>query len=234
MRFLDLDLDFFLNKNAYSSGHESVRLGPDYKPWTVSRVRRFLEGRCGLSPDAPVLGRTVNSHDGVLNFWRALINSGKLRIPFEVVHIDAHPDVSVGNGFYLTSHCLYVEPGRGLAVLKAKNIHSGNYLTFALVYGWIDALVWVPLGAHLESLPEWDADARLISTRLKNGEGHGSSDRDLPATAKEAGISFKMLPRRKFKTSETFDYIALSKSPDCTPPESDGLVPVIEEYIKQI
>jgi len=49
MRFLDLDLDFFLNYNAYSSGSDGVRLGSKYKPWSVSRVRRFLEDRYAAS-----------------------------------------------------------------------------------------------------------------------------------------------------------------------------------------
>jgi len=85
MRFLDLDLDFFLNENAYHGGFEGGRLGPEHRPWSVSKVRRFLEDRCGLSPDVPVQGRTIESHDGVLDFWRTLIESGWLKTPFEVI-----------------------------------------------------------------------------------------------------------------------------------------------------
>jgi len=48
------------------------------------------------------------------------------------------------------------------------------------------------------------------------------------------GVPFKALPWQKFKTSETFDYMALSRSPDFTPPESDSLVSVVEEYMRQI
>jgi hypothetical protein len=42
MRFLDLDLDFFLNRNAYRFGPEGGRLGRKYRPWPVPRVRGFL------------------------------------------------------------------------------------------------------------------------------------------------------------------------------------------------
>jgi hypothetical protein len=122
MRFLDLDLDFFLNKNAYCSECDSGRLGSDYKPWSASRVRHFLEDRCGLSPDAPVQGRTVESHDGVFDFWRTLIESGGLSVPFEVIHIDAHPDLWVGDGLYLTSAFLHVDTERRLAILNRKHI----------------------------------------------------------------------------------------------------------------
>jgi hypothetical protein len=174
MRFLDLDLDFFLNKNAYFSGSNSGRLGSGYKPWNVSKVQHFLEDRCGLSLDAPVQGRTVESHDGVLDFWRMLIESGRLRIP------------------------------------------------------------WVTLRKHLKSPPEWDGDARSILIQLKKRKCESSPIRDLPTIERERGVHFKILPWYKFRTSEIFDYIAMSRSPNFTPPESDELVPIIERYMKQI
>jgi hypothetical protein len=234
MRFLDLDLDFFPNKNAYFSGSNSRRLGSEYKPWNVSRVQHFLEDRCGLSLDAPVQGRTVESHDGVLDFWRMLIESSRLRIPFEVIHIDAHPDMWAGVVLYLTPDFLHIDLERGLAMLKRKHVHSGNYLTFAIVYGWIASLVWVTPREHLKSPPKWDADARSILIQLKKRKGEDSPNRGFPVAERESGIPFKILPWNKFKTSETFDYIALSRSPNFTPPESDGLVPIIEGYMKQI
>ncbi len=230
MRFLDLDLDFFLNENAYYSGCHGRRLGSEYKPWSVSKVRHFLEDRCGLSLDAPVKGRTVESHDGVLDFWRALIESGGLMVPFEVIHIDAHPDLWVGDALYLTPGFLHVDSG----MLKIKQVHSGNYLTFAIVYGWVGSLVWVPLRKNLRGLPKWDGDARSVLIQLKKRKGESSPIRDLPTTERERIVSFKILPWYNFRTSETFGYIALSRSPNFTPPESDGLVAVVEGYMKQV
>ena len=68
----------------------------------------------------------------------------------------------------------------------------------------------------------------------KKGKGAASNIRDLPIGEDEQGIPFKILPWHKFRTDEAFNYIALSRSPDFTPPESDALVTVIEEYMKQI
>jgi hypothetical protein len=234
MRFLDLDLDFFLNENAYCCGCDGGRLGPEYKPWSVSKVRHFLEDRCGLSPDVSVQGRTVESHDGILDFWRTLIESNKLKVPFEVIHIDAHPDLWVADGLYMTSEFLYIDSGRGLAMLEKKNIHPGNYLTFAIVYGWVGSLVWITLRKHLKKLPKWNGDARSGLMQFKKREDKSSSIRDLPTVEKERCVSYKILPWHKFRTSEPFDYIALSRSPNSTPPESDVLIPVIEGYMKQI
>ena len=234
MRFLDLDLDFFLNKNAYYSGYDGERLGSDYKPWSVSRVRHFLEDRCGLSQDAPVQGRTVESHDGVLDFWHTLIESSKLKVPFEVIHIDAHPALWVGGGMYLASAFLHIDSGRVLAMLERKHVHSGNYLTFAIVYGWVGSLVWIYLRKHSKDLPKWDGDARYGLMQLNRREGKSSSIRDLSSVERECGVPFKILPWHKFRTSEPFDYIALSRSPNSTPTESDRLITVVEGYMKQI
>ena len=234
MRLLDLDLDFFLNKNAYYSGCSDGRLGSKYTPWSVSKVQHFLEDRCGLSTDTPVQGRTVGSHDEVLNFWRTLIESGGLRIPFEVIHIDAHPDLWVGGGLYLISEFLHVDSERGLAMVEKKHVHSGNYLTFAIAWGWVSSLVWIPLCKQVKDPPKWDADARSVLIQLKKREGESSPIRDLSRIDRERSIPFKILPWQKFRTSETFDYIALSRSPNFTPPESDRLITVVEGYMKQV
>jgi hypothetical protein len=233
MRFLDLDLDFFLNDNAYRSGSDSGRLSSTYKPWSASRVRRFVEERCGLSRDTPVPGRTVESHDEVLLFWRTLIESGSLRVPFEVIHVDAHPDLWVGDGLYLISEFLFVDSEPLLAMLGKKYIHSGNYLTFAIAYRWIASLVWVYLRRNPEGLPEWDGDARSSSLWFKNRK-RTCARQQLPLATRGSPVPFRIVPWRTFRTGERFDYISFCKSPEFTPPESDELIPVIEEYIQQI
>jgi hypothetical protein len=234
MLFLDLDLDFFLNKNTYSGSYtDGGRPGIEYQPWPESKVRRFLEDRCGLSRRNPLPGCTVATHDGVLEFWRALTASGRFKIPFGVVHVDAHPDLFVGDMMYLESGFLYIDFERGRETLKKKPVHAGNYLTFALAYGWINSLIWVHLLEDSKRPPEWDADARSELLRLKKQSEAGYHLRESPDATKERRVRFSILPWNKFRTSEAFDYIALSKSPDFTPAESDKLISVIEGYMKQ-
>jgi hypothetical protein len=230
MRFLDIDLDFFLNKNAYHSSHEHGRLGSEYRPWPAFMVRRFLEKRCGLLLSSPVPGKIIEHHDEVLGIWRSLIESGRLKTPFEVIHIDAHPDLWVGGGMYLTPECLHIEPERELAILKTHQIHPGNYLTFALAYGWIGALTWIPLVKYREEIPAWDADARTIMLQLQKEESKDPVPENTPEK-NERVIPFKIIPWDRFKTSKSFDHAALSKSPAFTPLESDRLIQVIREYM---
>lgn len=234
MHFLDLDLDFFLNKNSYRTICNSGRQGSEYKPWSAPKLGHFLESRCGLSSDSPTPGRSVEIHDEVLNFWRMLIEYGWLKIPFEVVHVDAHPDLWVGDWLSLTSEFLRVDSKRCLVNLREKQINSGNYLTFAIAYGWISSLIWIPLTAPFKDLPEWDADARSILLQRKKRKLEGYPTQGLPKKAREYIIPFKIIPWQRFRTSETFDYITLSRSPNFTPPESDRLIAVIEEYMTQI
>jgi hypothetical protein len=234
MRFLDLDLDFFLNKNAYAHGHIQGRLGPDYEPWSVYRVQRFLETRCALSPFARVPGRIVKNHDEVLQFWRLLIKSGRLTVPFDVVHVDAHPDIWVGGGLYMTPGYLHVQPERELTILKKKPVHEGNFLTFALARGWVGSLVWVPLVKHGKEQPPWDGDARAVREKLKGRKGGTPPVGGTLAGIKEIDIPYEILPWNKFLAAEAFDDMALSRSPGFTPPSSDGLVAVIERYMETI
>ena len=229
MRFLDLDLDFFLNDNPYYSGSDSKRLGSEYKPWNVSRLRHFLEKRCNLSCDNLIPGRTVKDHDRVIDFWVTLIKSGGLHVPFEVVHVDAHPDMSVRGGLYLKSGLLYIDSKPGVATLDREHVHAGNYLTFALAKGWLASLVWVALPKTFEL-----SGAEFSLRHLKRGMTANSPVGKLSVSQREHGVPFEPLPWHKFRTAKRFDYMALSRSPNFTPPESDALVPVIEEYMTQI
>ncbi len=235
MRFLDLDLDFFLNDATYYSGYDGIRAGSEHKPWSVSLVRRFLEDRCGLSHDTPVPGRTIESHDKVLDFWDMLIESGLLRAPFDVIHIDAHPDLWAGGGLHLASGFLRYDSARALEDTGKKHVHAGNYLTFAIVRGWVASLVWVHLGGQPNDFPGVNHVRGSGSMQLKKRGVGEAPVLDLPAAvAARSGVSFNVLPWQEFKTREAFDFMALSRSPNFTPRESDLLIPVVEGYIRPI
>jgi hypothetical protein len=125
---------------------------------------------------------------------------------------------------------LHIDSERGLAMLKEEDVHSGNYLTFAIACGWIASLVWIPLRQTLKDLPKQYSDAM----QPKERKGGGSPMEDLPAGERKSGVPIKILLWHKFRTSETFDYMALSRSPSFTPPESDALIPVVEGYMRKI
>ena len=96
MRVLNIDLDFFLNDIAYFS-HDKIRLSSDeYRPWSEIELRFFLEHNCGLSQ--PIPGKIIVHHHDAFPFWRSLIEKNQLNYPFELVHIDGHADLGLGDG----------------------------------------------------------------------------------------------------------------------------------------
>jgi hypothetical protein len=234
MRFLDIDLDFFLNKNAYAVGHYHGRLGPEYKPWSTYRVQHFLESRCCLALSSSIPGCTVKNHDEVLGLWRSLIKSGRLTAPFDVVHIDAHPDIWVGGGLYLEQGRLHVQPDRELDIFKTRPVHEGNFLNFAIARGWVRTLIWVTLGKYGNGLPAWDGDAHTVKARFQAKKDNMTTTGNALNSNGKLEIPYQILPWNRYRTKDKFDYMALSRSPNFTPPESDNLIDVIERYMKKI
>jgi len=95
-RILDLDLDFFLNGVAYFRPTDSERLDDeDFQPWSFDQAVGFLAERCGLQSKLP--GWTVEGHGDLFDRWRSAIQSGLLRPPFHVTHVDAHADLGLGD-----------------------------------------------------------------------------------------------------------------------------------------
>lgn len=234
MRFLDLDLDFFISGDAYRSEDNGDRLSSGFKPWSSDRVQHFLEDRCGLSRNTALPGRVVESHDKVLDFWRMLIKTGRLKTPFAVVHIDTHPDLWVGDALSLTSDLLHIDAKHGRDMLKSKQVHSGNFISFAIVFGWIDSLTWVTHAKYFKDLSKYHDGTGYGTAPADKEIDKTATERDLPVAKGEHRARFRILPWDKFRTDEPFDYMALSRSPKFTPPESDSLVTVIAGYMKRI
>jgi hypothetical protein len=58
----------------------------------------FLTKRCRL--DAPRPGFVVERHNELFYLWGDAIKAGQMASPFEVVHVDAHADLGLGDASY--------------------------------------------------------------------------------------------------------------------------------------
>ena len=100
MRILDLDMDYFMTEVAHDVPETSEeRLEEEYYAeavWDRKRVVDFIENNLGLSKTKKIPGRIVIGHNGALFFWKELINTGRLVVPFEVIHVDSHADLGLG------------------------------------------------------------------------------------------------------------------------------------------
>ena len=100
MRVLDLDMDYFMIEIANTPFSCKERLAEeDYgnSVWSAEEVRQFLEQNLGLSKAHKIPGRIVSGHNESLFFWEELINSKKLSDSFDVVHVDSHAELGLGD-----------------------------------------------------------------------------------------------------------------------------------------
>ena len=100
MRVLDLDMDYFMTEIANTPFSCKERLAEeDYgnSVWSEEEVRQFLEQNLGLSKTHKIPGRIVSGHNESLFFWKELIDSKKLSDSFDVVHVDSHADLGLGD-----------------------------------------------------------------------------------------------------------------------------------------
>lgn len=163
---LDIDLDFFVWPAAYSPPW-AARMPSDAVQWLASEsdVRRFLESQCGLSHERRPLARCVRKHDDAFDTWKDWLAGGTLTAPFQVVHVDAHADLGLGDAgyIYLLTELLALPVAERSNPLRGPDgMGEGNYLAFALANRWISELVYVTpaepphLAAEREaSMREW-------------------------------------------------------------------------------
>ena len=153
MRVLDIDLDFFLDEITEAADPGERRpSGPDGRPhsegdipWREKEVIEFLENRCGLSDEEPIKGHVVKHHHEAFYYWRELIQKGELTTPFEVVHVDAHADLGMGdpNWDYLVSEVLQRADSDRATDLDEERFGCANYLAFAVACRWLKKLTYV-------------------------------------------------------------------------------------------
>lgn len=245
MRVLDIDLDFFLDDVPYFPSGE--RLGDDYVPWSEADVRRFLERQCGLSRERRVPGRYVSRHHEAFYFWRELVEGGRLSVPFDVVHVDSHADLGLGDAgyVYLMTELLHRPVGeRAERAAASGKMCEGNYLAFAAACRWLrqvdyvahpkarDDLMWL----HFRDFDPGSGVLQLkpCTSRELDVYLHSGQEQRPKYPAIEPEIPFPREAGDAFSTNEPFDYAVLCHSPRYTPASSDELVPVIMEYIQGI
>lgn len=153
MRVLDLDMDYFMTEIANTPFSCKERLAEeDYgnSVWSAEEVRQFLEQNLGLSKTHKIPGRIVSGHNESLFFWEELINSKKLSDSFDVVHVDSHADLGLGDASwsFLQSEFLTlpIDSRRKISEYefcdKIKRISIGDYLLWAVAYRMVSSITY--------------------------------------------------------------------------------------------
>ena len=153
MRVLDVDMDYFMTEIAHTPYSSMERLDEGYyggSVWPADKVRLFLEKNLGLSKEHKIPGRVVCGHNESLFFWEELIQSGKLIEPFDVIHVDSHADLGLGDpsGDFLQSMFLSLPIATRRRIRdyefnnQIKGISIGDYLLWAIAYRMISSITY--------------------------------------------------------------------------------------------
>ncbi len=236
-RILDIDLDFFLDRIFYGHDEPQGRLSSrDYIPDTKETILRYLIERCGLQESEPLPGALCEHHVEVFDHWEAMLQEGVLSAPFEVVHLDAHADMGLGN-----LSCLYIAEEMLAQPLEEREVPGGNdpwslnncnFLIYALALRWIGKLTYVH---H----PEWKDDIQWMHMKdfsttsgiiqlkqFEPGFTDGLEDfmkiKDLPFRA-EPEIPMEVVERKDYRANAKPDFVFITQSPNYTPPTMDPI-----------
>ncbi|BES65585.1 hypothetical protein SANA_20240 [Gottschalkiaceae bacterium SANA] len=239
MIVLDLDLDFFVSGIVDNAADFRVSEGKIYS-WDIDRFCDFLESKCKLSKNSRAKGCMVKKHHGCYLAWRELVQKADLKIPFDVIHVDAHSDFGLGSSSWteVVFDLLHREV-RDRAY--PSKLNEGNYLTYAIANRWIKEISFVQ---H----PNWEMDYMQIYMKdfndfsgyieLKGYEKQ--SVLDYPSLFKikpkvvETAVKLNELTEKEFRLETKPDYVFISQSPSYTPQSADRLLDVFKEYIEEI
>ena len=267
MKILDLDMDYFMDQVAtFVSDTSTERLPEEHYGeyvWEEDRVRNFIENNLGLSRDRKIKGRVVVGHNEALFFWKELIKNGDLTTPFEVIHVDSHADLGLGYSSWeyiletLLQYSILERPMHNQYIDcfgKVTREGIGDYLLFAIAYGWISKLTYCanPKGEKndyvyviLKNFHEnyiWDKPVENIIQLVYNPKmeipEYDDSEK-IKTDYFETGIRDPEVPMliiptiEDVKYSGDFDFAVLAQSPNYTPASTDFVMDIFREYIDE-
>ena len=244
-RVLDIDLDFFLNRIFNSDAEPRGRLDArDYQVDPTPTALTYLHDHCGVPRNATRPGLACERHVDVWFHWRRLIRAGILRTPFEVIHVDAHADMGLGNNscLYIAEELLAEPPGRRRPPIGRDTwcVRDNNFIAYALACRWIGKLTYVTHPDCQDDV-QWlhmkNFDTRSGFVQMKRFEpgfaerlDHFLDVKKLPFEP-EPEIPLQVVPRHEYRAADAPDFIFLARSPNYTPATADPLFDALKGLI---
>ncbi len=262
MRVLDLDLDFFLCGTAHYVDSADERLDADeYPPWRLDIAITFLAERCLLNGRRP--GFVVEHHNELFYRWGEAFEAGQMSKPLEVVHVDAHADLGLGDSsyIYLMRELAFEPIETRYEILRGRRPDSrsemldlgnyaltdGNWLMFALACGWLSNLTYVTNSCAEASdgarpgdlmyvlMQDFDLQAEDLQV-VGTREDFLQNSRGRPKVIdhRDPPVPFTTNVWREYQASESFDIVCLTRSPEYTPADADSIFDaVVERFIDE-
>lgn len=260
MLVLHIDLDFFVDPIVYYRTDSGPRPeDQEFRTEKLASVKKFLAEQCLLPARSKLPGAAVIHNDEVFGELEKVISSGKLTTPFEMIHIDAHADLGVGEhdrSFERISTDILHRPvsERPAAVRDGFGaLGFGNWLAYSLACRWIDKMTVVRHPAAKDDLhpgyfveylqPKWmqrpavrELNLRmqpLLRSEWESGAWKltGRWGKKLSKPVEAPLIPTTVVERDQFQLDRRPDFLFLCLSPGYSPPAVDKLFAGLKKYL---
>jgi hypothetical protein len=237
VQILDIDMDYFLTeKTSYHKDRKQIN---NKIVWTKSEIIEFLEKKLGLSKNNKIKGRIVTYHNEALNFWEELVDDKKLKVPFEVIHVDSHADLGLGipgwSNLFDKVLILPVDERQKYVKNSEFKYHEGNYLLFALLYRWISSLTYIPNKREIGNDYLWgimkngNEESGYIeipyNSQRPQSDIYIDTKRFLENCTYEPQVEFKVINKfSNIDITNNYDFLSFAISPNYTPESSDFII----------
>jgi hypothetical protein len=250
VRILDIDLDVFVTPINYV--HSSTRLpDEDYAITPKTTIDHFLMQRCGLSSSFPKPGGVFEEHDELFDTLNELVQSKQLKVPFELVHVDAHADLGMGQWcpfeHLLTDLMHRPVHERTIPVRGQNGLNRGTVMLFIAACEWISKFHYVHHpddGSDFrELLLDWNDETEQISLQIPKCTtdemdrvtSYGATV-DRWKMLSECCIPGRLIPFElstidSYAGPSDFDFVFLTRSPGFTPCKADAIFEKIRSMI---
>jgi hypothetical protein len=239
-RVLSIDLDVFVSPAVLDANDDSPR--PDKRGYRIKdaeQVGDFLR-RCRLDSASPTRGVVVEHHVELFHWLQKMISSGSLAVPFDLVHADAHADMT--SGFGLTPLRIITEvlhrPPAERAGLAAGRVNSTDWLAWAIACRWLRSVVHVRQDADpyiaRDYPPCWvrareHASGIIAMVALSRSELYSGQPKP---TSVEPQVEFSTCELDQYRSSGRFDLVAVCHSPAFVPTTGDALLPILKRVVQ--
>lgn len=253
MRVLDIDLDIFVTPINHLNS--SLRLSDEeYELTPQPIIDQFLIEQCGLNTTAPTPGAVLEEHDELFDVLKDLINSKKVCVPFELVHVDAHADLGMGQWSpfeYLLTDLMHKPAQERTDPLRGDlGLNRGTITLFIAACEWLSKLHYVHHPDDGEDFRElllhWDVKKEQLSLQIpkcsqdemnrikSSGMLTERWDRLSKCCTTGRLIPFELSTLDSYAVPEKFDFVFLTRSPGFTPPKADKVFERIRSFIMPI
>jgi len=248
MVILDIDIDFFLDYIIHNPKSERPDDYDNIVIYKKADVIDFLEKKCGLNNKNKIKGKFLKTHDELFYCFRNMIEAKILSVPFELVHIDAHADLGLGDNSdkYIMTELLHMPVSERIYPKRNnwEGISEVNFLAFSIACRWIKRLTYVYHPSiikrnidinfvHLKDFSIGSCAIQLKKVSLEEYDKNSLNISKCNILEFEPIVTLNLIKADDFFAKDIFKYIFVTHSPKYTPRKADKLIPVFLKYIDE-